>query len=311
MARDYGGSREAVDQVTCLERPPGEMGALERPWAQDHSDSTGATRPEPVNAAVESTGLIKLARTIECEIIPRLVIAHRDQRGAARASETPAHATFDVAQFAKLALAADGAAADQHIEGLIASGVEIETVFLDLLAPAARHLGDRWTEDTLDFAQVMLGLGRLQQILRTLAPRFGGGVACAAPARRALLIPAIGERHCFGLVLVGEFFVRAGWDVAGGPGYAAEQSLEIVRREWFDLVGLSLGSDRGLDTLAEQIRALRRQSRNGALIVLVGGPVFLARPDEVDRVGADGTAADAREAATLANIMVEGVAGRA
>ena len=178
------------------------------------------------------------------------------------------------------------------------------------MVPAARHLGDMWKEDLCDFTDVTLGLCRLHQVLTQLG---AGARAQARPAehdRRALLAPAPGEQHTFGVLMVAEFFRRAGWDVAHVCGPFDGDVLEAVRSESFDVVGFSLSCESRLDTLAATIRSVRRASRNRAIGVLVGGRVFQEHPEQVTCVGADVTALDGRQAPRQARDLLDLVARR-
>ena len=118
--------------------------------------------------------------------------------------------------------------------------------------------------------------------------------------RRILLLPSPGEQHTFGLVMVSEFFRRAGWDVAGGPWEAGADPVLMVRREWFDVVGFSLGVEHHLDDLAACIQAVRKSALNTQLGIMVGGPIFGLHPEYVTRVGADCATTDGRQAPALA-----------
>jgi methanogenic corrinoid protein MtbC1 len=66
-----------------------------------------------------------------------------------------------------------------------------------------------------------------------------------------------------------------------------------------------------LDGLAHCIRSVRRASHNPDLYVMVGGPLFLAQPDLVTRVGADAAATDAASAVRQAGglLAVRAAAG--
>jgi methanogenic corrinoid protein MtbC1 len=77
-----------------------------------------------------------------------------------------------------------------------------------------------------------------------------------------------------------------------------------VRGEWFDVLGISVGVDARLDWLKSGIAAVRHASRNRAIGVLVGGPVFASDPSLAARVGADATAADGRRAAEIAEALL-------
>jgi MerR family transcriptional regulator, light-induced transcriptional regulator len=241
--------------------------------------------------------LTRLVHTIEADIIPRLVDAHRNEDADTLHKQLkPVLCQDEVEEFARLVLLDDERHVSEHIAGLRSKGLSIDSIYLDLLAPAARHLGYLWTEDLCDFTEVTVGLGRLQQIMRALSPQFGTEVEHPACGRRVLLVPAPGEQHTFGLSMVAEFFARAGWDVVGGAHDHDCDAVDIVSNEWFDVIGISVGSETRLDWLKAGISAARRGSRNPEIGVMVGGPIFTLHPEYVAKVGADATAVDGRHA---------------
>ena len=122
--------------------------------------------------------------------------------------------------------------------------------------------------------------------------------------RRILLVPAPGEQHTFGLAMVATFFRRAGWTVWSEPLACSNDLVGIVRNEWFSVVGFSLSCASRMEALATHIRRVRRASRNPAVGILVGGQVFLERPELVVLVGADATAVDGRQATLQAENLV-------
>jgi methanogenic corrinoid protein MtbC1 len=205
-----------------------------------------------------------------------------------------------VDELVNLVLIQDAPAACTFIESLRQRQVTLDSVYLHLLTPAARQLGDMWTEDRVDFTQVTVGLMRLQQVLRAISPTFLETAPHNARAARVLLVPAPGEQHTFGLVMVAEFFHRAGWAVSGGPDSAGVDPVALVRNLPFAMIGISLGSATRLDSVARQIRAVRRASCNRSIGVMVGGPLLVAHPEIVAMVGADATASDGAQAVAQA-----------
>ncbi len=247
--------------------------------------------------------LAGLARLIESEIVPRLMLAHRapEPKGAALedlSRVTPA--AHDVADFTRLLVEQDASTLSAYLDSLRARGMARETILLQLLAPAARRLGTLWEDDLSDFTQVTVGLGRLQQLLWHLAAPSEQTPVHADPRRRALLTVAPGEQHTLGLFMVRDFFRRQGWSVPGGTPSSPDEIAAAVRNEWFAVVGLSLACERHVESMRETVRAVRRASRNGAIGVMVGGPLLLAHPELALEVGADATAADGRDAADKA-----------
>ena len=244
-----------------------------------------------------------LARVIESEILPRLRAPHSDNMsdpGTGRA-DVPAGAAD---QFAAAALTDELRGLLDRVDALLASGVPVETVYLDLLAPAARRLGIWWESDACDFFDVTMGLWRLQEVLQALSAFAPWSAPLAASARRALFAPAPGEQHGFGAALVEEFFRRAGWQTWSAPAADAAELEGLVAARGYDVIGLTVSVERHLATLPATIAGLRRASRNPDLIVMVGGRVFVADPGLAARVGADGTATDAAAAVNVAEQML-------
>ncbi len=270
-------------------------------WANDERDTTWPATDDGAKAAKQR--LAHLARTIETDVIPRLVQAHRAP--AANSSLTGALPTAAELQSFVQQIIADGEEqVAVTLNALRARGVSVESLYLHLFGPTARRLGEMWEDDACDFSTVTIALGRLQRLLRELSPAFGSEVDHPPNGRRALFVQPRDEQHSFGLSMVAEFFRRDGWDVIGGIGGAVSDPAAIVRNEWVDVVGFSVGTDSRFAWLRETIQAVRAASRNPALHVLVGGPPFAAKPERVSEVGSDGTAQDGKDAPRVAEVLL-------
>lgn len=253
-----------------------------------------------------------LARTIDDDVIPRLALRHRQEaapaepnpRAPAARSGEALPGEREVRAYTKLVLDGADAQAASMLDALRARGCPVETIFLHLLQPAARLLGELWCDDRIDFAQCTLAVGRMQRVMRELSQAFAAECEPAARAHRALFVQASGEQHGFGLSMLAEFFRRAGWDVVGAVGAAAGEAAERVRREWIDVVGFSVGSEVQLDRLRSAIAGVRAASQNPRVVVMLGGPLFVERPELLAACGADGGAVDANQALLQAARLV-------
>jgi MerR family transcriptional regulator, light-induced transcriptional regulator len=249
----------------------------------------------------------KLVRTIETEIIPRLMLAHAPPAKCPSlpdlAGRAPDAAT--VQEFTRLVIEEDAAVAVAYVEALRTQGTPLETLYMELITPAARRLGELWDADLCDFTEVTVGLWQLQQVLRGLSSAFREEERRPFNGRRMLLVPAPGEQHVLGIIIVGDYFRRAGWDVWGEPPATSDDLPGVVRNEWFDVVGLSVGCEVRVELLAAEIRNIRRASCNADVAVMVGGPLFNKYPDLVVAVGADATARDGRDAVEQAERLAE------
>ncbi len=243
----------------------------------------------------------ELRKTILSRVVPRLSEIGKD---AAAPAETAAPLTdAQVAAFSDMVLAAAVPGLIKYIDALRAEGLSIEAVMLQLMAPAARRLGDLWLEDRLSFLDVTAGLGRLQGVMRALGPDFDGDVPGQIHGKKILLAPASGEQHIFGLSVVAAFFRRAGWEVTFEPRIAFADLLILVRAERFTAIGLSVANDKFLSAFPSQVEALRRASLNESVTLLAGGPAFLLDPELHKRVGVDAVACDATEAVQMAEAL--------
>ena len=292
-----------------LERP--------RPQAREDTLSSEPNRvirlPQPRGSA--SPELLRqrlgtvLADLVERAVVPRLIATYagpNDAPGVTPPPSTPVapHTppTEDVLAFTALLLRGREGEADEAVNRLRADGVTPASITLHLLTGAARHLGDLWSADAASFADVTQATFTLQRIFRDLAEDLP--TAQADAGRRALLIATPGEQHGFGLEVLAAFFRAAGWTV-GSP--TIRRAAEIGRRVADarpELLGLSLGADIHLTRLTRCIALARRASPGGRLVVMVGGPIFVARPELVASVGADGTAPDAAGALARARELL-------
>ncbi|MFY9657402.1 MAG: cobalamin-dependent protein [Methylocystis sp.] len=240
-----------------------------------------------------------LTELIVDEIVPRLKTMHHNLTPA---DQRPPIGALEIAEFGALAMGNDEASVAAYFEKMHALGHSLDSLFLDLLAPTARRLGELWEEDVCDFIDVTLGLARLQEVLRI----FGCAEASTRCERRqrALLATAPSEAHGFGIELVASFMRAASWDVELLKGVSIEENVEAVAGDWYATYGVALAAEAGLDTVAQLICAVRRASRNRSIAVIVGGRVFNSNPQLAIQVGADATAPDAPTATLLAKKLL-------
>jgi methanogenic corrinoid protein MtbC1 len=244
-----------------------------------------------------------IGRTIETTILPRLLLYGAAAVPAAMA-DSGATSTAEVIRLTALVLANDIDAALDLLLTLGQAGLGFDRLCLDLLAPAARRLGELWDADACDFVAVTLGLMRLHRLLREVTPDPAGRLVHRDERHRLLLGMPAGEQHSFGLELVGEFFRQDGWMVRTEATATAAELTRMVRREWFALAGFSISGTERLEALAATILGIRRASANITIGILVGGPVFIGRPELVTRVGADAMATDGHQAVEQGHRLV-------
>lgn len=158
---------------------------------------------------------------------------------------------------------------------------------VDLYIPeVARSLGEAWLCDSASFADVTVGVTRLQNLLHEVQAGWGADVAKAQGDSAVLLIVPPGEQHTLGVMVAASMLRRRGISVAVkfSPGLGDLTSLLADRR--FDAALITLGSLERLELCAKLVKTLRQMTR-GALKVAVGGAVVADCRDQLLEAGAD------------------------
>ena len=255
-------------------------------------DAPSAPAPEKPSAN-PATDLLK---TIESEILPRLMLVHTG--ASTRPSDvTETLATIgpeEVAHFSWLMTDQSVSSGQEFIDALMLDGFTLEQIYLELMAPAARRLGEFWETDTRTFTDVTLGLCRLHELLRynTITPAhrqffLGSG------APTVLLATACEDQHVFGILMVAEFFRKEGWHVRSEPGASTEELARIVSTQSYDVIGLSIARSITPNRLSDVVQTVRKASKNKATKILLGGALIQRDESIAQKVGADGACTDA------------------
>ena len=239
-----------------------------------------------------------LLAVIEEQIIPRLLNVQQFFPGKATnsAEEILGAEQPEFEAFTQHCLKGDALKANQIVDSLSERGLAHDRIFLELITPAARHLGALWDQDLCDFTQVTCGLAMMHQMIYRLGYESPAGQSAEGASERVMLACAPGSQHFLGLTIVADFFRQAGAEVVLEISSTESELLRAVANEWFDVVGISVAIHAQLQALPELIRHLRASSGNPKVRVVLGGPIFLMHECTAKDLGADAIFTDAREA---------------
>ncbi|MEO0465004.1 MAG: cobalamin-dependent protein [Pseudomonadota bacterium] len=257
----------------------------------------------PMESSEDINPATNLLNTIEAEILPRLMLVQENDPSKALAEVGP-EVSVDpqtVDTFVEMMFDQSVTSGQNFVEELLQQGVTTQRVYLDVLAPAARQMGELWEQDIRNFTDVTLGLCRLHEVLRHSAfQSLQGQIALAPDAPSILLSTACADQHVFGVIMVAEFFRNAGWQVTSEPGAATSELERILSEHSFDMVGLSVARSHDVDEIKRAVGQLRQSSRNRAIKVILGGALLERDRSIAEKVGADAFATDAADAPTAA-----------
>lgn len=235
------------------------------------------------------------------DAVARLLISSPERDSGAKGQAQISAA--EIAAFAPLAVSLEAFDLLAEVDGFLARGFTAETIFVELLAPAARQLGEEWTADRLDFLDVTMALWRLQEVLREIASRSSPAIS-AGTNRRVLFSPLPGDQHAFGTAMIDECFTRAGWHSTLLVEPSRASLLSSLAGAEYDMVGLTVTCDCHIGQLTSLIVAMRNVSRNPNVRVMLGGRLLIDNPDLADQAGADAIALTALDALDLAERLV-------
>ena len=184
-------------------------------------------------------------------------------------------------------------AARQVVFGWQRQGQSLEDIYTQGITPCARLLGEWWCADRLDFAMTTIASTHLQQLLYDFSAEFLQESPQARNGWSLLLLTEPGAQHSMGLFMLSEFFKRAGWTVTVGVPQDVAEFKRLFQSDWFDAVGISVSTDRYLDTLANVLPQLKAGADNLNLRIFVGGPMALREPARLKGMAAELVAQDA------------------
>jgi MerR family transcriptional regulator, light-induced transcriptional regulator len=254
---------------------------------------------------------------LENLVIPKL-IADRDKRNnwlhlpgltpkntASAVTPLPLTiSTSDTEKFAQLCVNGEAHELLEFVDQFLLAGTSVETIYVELLAPSARKLGEFWEEDSEDFVGVTMGLWRIQEILRELTLRVPPQSRATQGQRTALFSPMPGEQHSFGTLMIAECFQRAGWDTDVLIEPTQSELTGKFATRHYDLIGLTISNDHSISSLNSTIKTIKSVSNNPQIRIMVGGRIINEQPNLFDECGADATALDAISAVALADNLV-------
>ncbi len=199
----------------------------------------------------------------------------------------------------------DESAVDNFVSEALGNGLSADQFLVELVGGAAHEVGELWKQDQLNFVEVTLATGRLQRIVRSLGCEIQAGPGLDGEARPVILLTApVGQAHTLGLLMVAEFFQAASWTVCLGNPFDSTPAADVAANRFLDVVGISLSLTDGLGTIRDEIRKIRRRSRNRSIAVLLGGPALHLEPNLARDVGADASCLDARLAPAAARALL-------
>lgn len=203
--------------------------------------------------------------------------------------DVTAHGKLDHSVFTALhdaALAPDREACKAVIQIAEKRGISQVSLADDYIPAVAQHMGNMWCEDQLGFANVTIGVARLQALLRELGPEWCADTAAAPNNPSILLITPRHASHTLGAVVLAGQLRRRGYSVRIAFDVDRQALADLLDRIAFDAIFISAARSESLENLRRMIEFTRTLSHRH-LPVAIGGSVLETTADVAAMTGAD------------------------
>ena len=183
-------------------------------------------------------------------------------------------------------IAGDHAGAWGVIESAMSSGLDPCAVYVRLLAPALRDIGEGWAQGSITVADEHRATATAARILGRLGPRF---MHRGSPRGRVVIGTPPGEQHSLATSMAADHLRSAGWEVIelGCDLPVADFVRATLQAGAIVAIAVSVTTEQALRPAQDVIRSLRFADLGP--ILLGGGAVT---PEAALRYDADAWAAD-------------------
>jgi 5-methyltetrahydrofolate--homocysteine methyltransferase len=198
-------------------------------------------------------------------------------------------------------LAGDRDATKAGVQKALDAGQNPGTILNEGMIAAMKEVGRRFEEGDYFVPEMLIAARAMKKGLALLKPHLAD--ADVVPAGKVIIGTVKGDLHDIGKNLVSMMLEGAGFDVRDlGVDVPPEKFVEILRSEGADLLAMSALLTTTMPSMKTTLQALHDAGLRDQVKVMIGGaPVTEAYAQDI---GADGYAADASKAATLAGSLI-------
>ena len=190
--------------------------------------------------------------------------------------------------------------AQSGVRAALSAGIRGEEILNVALIPAMREVGCLFEKEEYFVPEMLVAARAMQSGLEILRPELvGSGLQ---PVGKIAIGTVKGDLHDIGKNLVAMMLEGAGFQIVDlGVDVPPEKFIEAVQ-EGANIIGLSALLTTTMRNMEAVIRAIEEAGLRNSVKIIVGGAPVTA--DFARRIGADGFAGDAGQAANVATTLL-------
>ncbi len=193
----------------------------------------------------------------------------------------------EVDQLTNLLLDTEEGSFELAITVLKTHGAPIDYIVLDLIPAIARKLGKQWEDDSLSFADVSIGVNRLERVIHKLDYLFQANQLDRQQNKAIFITGFPGSQHSLGTLIFANFLIYSGWQVHRPNQVNIDSIVYGVSSKDLQAIAISVSTSEQLEELPSLIDLLRQKSKNPNIVVLIGGPLYNKLPEAFDHIQAE------------------------
>jgi len=195
----------------------------------------------------------------------------------------------------------EAASAKQYVQSALDDGLDAEVILNEGLVASMKEVGRLFEEGEYFVPEMLISARAMQAGMNILRPVLIE--QDIKPSGKVVIGTVRGDLHDIGKNLVSMMLEGAGFQIVDlGTDVAPEKFLEAVAEHKPDILGMSALLTTTMSNIEATIRFFEEKGvRNDVKIIVGGAPITQAY---ADKIGADGFAPDASQAAALAKRLM-------
>jgi 5-methyltetrahydrofolate--homocysteine methyltransferase len=212
--------------------------------------------------------------------------------------------TFDLAKLKQSVINGDAAGALDLTRQALDEHVPLELILNGGLIAAMSVVGKQFEEGTFYIPEMLIAARAMQACMDILKPLLSD--TDARPLATVVIGTVKGDMHDIGKNLVRMMLAGAGFDVVDlGTDVTPEIFVKAIHERGAKLVGLSALLTTTMISMGGIIKAIEQAGLRNQVKIMVGGAPITE--EYARQIGADGYAADASRAVTVAKSLITGL----
>ena len=201
----------------------------------------------------------------------------------------------------KAVLIGDKDAATENVQAALDAGKDAGVILQESLIPAMEEVGQLFEAGEYYVPEMLIAARAMQAGLALLKPLLVD--SDIKPTGKVAIGTVKGDLHDIGKNLVGMMLEGAGFEIYDlGTDVPPEKFIGVINEEEVDILAMSALLTTTMPMMETTIKAVDEAGLRDAVKIIIGGaPVT---NEYAEKIGADGFAPDASQAASLAKTLV-------